>query len=185
MKRLFIAVPFKAEDETIAVLDALQRCFRREAINWVRPENLHLTLQFLGDTPDNLVTEIAGFLAQVSGKYPKTTGRIRGINYFTHRGYPKVIYSEIKGVPLLAEIANIIHSDMHSLGFTPDHKEFKSHLTFGRIKVLNDLNNFRRIISEFTEKPDQSFEMSEIILYQSTLTPKGPVYTAIEKFNLR
>ena len=185
MKRLFIAVPFKAENKTLEVLDALKRVFRLESINWVRPENLHLTLQFLGDTPDNLIPEIVTFLAQVAGKYTKTTGRIKGINYFTHRGYPKVIYSEIKGVPLLAEIANIIHSDMHSLGFTPDYKEFKSHLTFGRIKLLNDLNNFRRIIGEFTEKPDQSFEMSEIILYQSTLTTKGPVYAPIEKFILR
>ncbi len=185
MKRLFIAIPFIATRETLDELNELKYQFRRDSISWVKPENLHFTLQFLGNTKEETIPVVSEILQKTTQDFSKTTGLIKGLNYFSQKGYPKVIYSETKGISQLEEMATRINTAIEPMGYSPDHKKFKSHLTFGRIKELNDVIHFKRIIEAFKEKPFQKFDISEVILFQSILTQEGPIYKPLEKFDLK
>jgi RNA 2',3'-cyclic 3'-phosphodiesterase len=85
-------------------------------------------------------------------------------------------------LPEMATMANEIFKITEPLGFIPDHRKFKPHLTLGRIKYLKNKPKFFRLVESLKDKEFQKFSASQIILFESILLPQGPVYKPIEKF---
>ena len=73
----------------------------------------------------------------------------------------------------------------HENGYRQDRQNFIPHLTVGRIKKLENKNFFQKQIDKAKEQFLQTFKVSEIILFQSRLTPQGPIYTELGKYNLK
>jgi RNA 2',3'-cyclic 3'-phosphodiesterase len=72
-----------------------------------------------------------------------------------------------------------------TIGFIPDHRKFKPHLTLGRIKYLRNKPSFFKLVDSFKDKVFQKFTANQIILFESILRPQGPAYRPIEKFILK
>jgi len=185
MNRLFIAVPVTPETELSEAIRVLKAELASEQINWVKPENLHFTLQFLGDTYENQITEIIKGIHKVSQKFQTSTGQLKGIGFFSQQRNPRVIFTELEGMSEMATMANEIFKITEPLGFIPDHRKFKPHLTLGRIKNLKNKPKFFKLVESFKDKAFQKFTANQIILFESTLRPSGPVYKPIEKFILK
>jgi len=182
MKRLFIAIPVMAGQELLSIINYLQVELRSEQINWVSKDNLHFTLQFIGDSEENQMPGIIESVKKISEGFSKASGMLKGTGYFAHNGNPRVLFTHLEGMPEMAEMAHKIHAATKSQGFRPDFSEFKSHLTLARIKSLLNKPHFFRLTESLREKTIQSITAEEIVLFESILSPQGPVYKSVERF---
>lgn len=185
VKRLFIAIPVNAELPLLDVLDVLKKELQDENINWVSPRNLHFTLQFLGDTLPDSIPLLHSKLKELTAGFSQASGAIRGIDTFGQKGNPRVIFARLEGMPSMADMARAISDTMEPLGYVPDYRDFKSHLTLGRIRFLRNRQRLAKIVEMFREKEFQTMTAHEIILYESILQPQGPVYKPLFTYTLR
>lgn len=184
MKRLFIAIPVKAEPPLLDVLTFLKKELQDENIGWVSPWNLHFTLQFLGDTPPGTIPLLHSILTRLTDGFSQASGIIRGIDTFGEAGNPRVIFARLLEMPAMGEMARAIRESLEPLGFVPDNREFKSHLTLGRIRYLRNRQHLSKVLTLFREKEFQNMTAREIILFESILKPQGPVYNPLHSYPL-
>jgi RNA 2',3'-cyclic 3'-phosphodiesterase len=184
MKRLFIAIPVNAEPPLLDALSVLKLELQDENINWVSPPNLHFTLQFLGDTPPANIPELNIKLKRLTEGFSQAAGIIKGIDTFGQGGVPRVIFARLEEMPAMGEMAMAIREVLEPLGYRPDYREFKSHLTLGRIRYLRNRKRLMRVIDLFRDKELQKMTTREIILFESILKPQGPVYKPLYTYTL-
>lgn len=173
--RVFVAVEISDGDVIRSIVD-LQSKIKINA-RPVLPQNLHFTLQFLGETSEDKVEKIRQVLKSI--KFSSFKIKFRGLGAFPNPQSPRVIWigTDDEGSNVLMELAKRVESVLSPLGFTSD-KPFKSHLTIFRIK--NKTGNISKELKKF-ELCDFGYqEISNIKLKQSILTPKGPLYSDIE-----
>lgn len=185
MKRLFIAVPVVPEASLVSLTEQLKTIFRNEKINWVPLQNMHFTLQFLGETPGKQIPEMIRKTGEAAKNLTAAQGTLKGLGYFMQNRMPSVIYTTLDNMPEMTAMASAIRSAMKSEGFTPEFHEFKPHLTLGRIKFLKDCKLFTETMNNLRNNTIQKITASEIIVFESLLRPDGPVYRKLAVFPLR
>jgi RNA 2',3'-cyclic 3'-phosphodiesterase len=185
MKRTFIAVPVEATESLLHLLDHLKRKLAGENIRWVGPENLHLTLKFLGETSDNQLKSIIRKLDSTCSLFSMQTGKLTGLNAFSNQGNPSVLFSKLRNLPGLESMADAIDQGMEEAGFTPEQRKFRPHLTLARIQGIKEKRNFRDLIGLYKETDIQDVWVQKIVLFESILQPGGPMYKPLKTFELR
>ncbi len=106
MKRTFIAVPVEASENLRLITTRLKQEFKRDAIKWVEPEIMHITLKFLGDTPEEMIKPISEKLEMISEKFHVLTGRMESLDTFSNRGKPAVLFTRLIDLPILGTNGN-------------------------------------------------------------------------------
>jgi len=176
MMRVFVAVEISDEDVISSIVE-FQSKIKIKA-KPVLPQNLHFTLQFLGEISEDSVEKIREALNSI--KFCPFKINFKGFGIFPSMNSPRVIWIGIDdiGASILKDLTNKVENVLSPLGFTID-KPFKPHLTVFRIK--NKINNINEELEKF-ESHDFGFQrISSIKLKQSVLTPQGPVYSDIEE----
>lgn len=172
--RLFIAVPVSDEVRLAAakLIETLRAC--DADVKWVEPENLHLTLRFLGATAPERLPEIEALMAQVAVR-PAFRLSYSGIGAFPSWKELRVVWVGLKeGVTELSEMAK-------ALGPSPEGRPFAAHLTIGRVRRGGELEK----VATEVRFPELSQNVDNLVLYESRLMPQGPVYTVRKKIPLR
>jgi 2'-5' RNA ligase len=152
-------------------------------INWVKPENLHLTLLFIGDTESGDVANIKDILFEKTLRTGSFELNCLGFELFPAVS-PRLLWVKLeardKGIFAFAKDLN---RAVKELGYEPDAKGLKLHITVGRIKAPQPV----WIEEEFlrAELPNTTALYDTVTLYQSILKPDGPVYTPLEQFTLQ
>jgi 2'-5' RNA ligase len=181
--RLFIAVPCPGElqnrmAEFIGGIPALGK------ISLVKPENIHLTLKFLGDVTEKKIPEIREELRFLSDEDGFQVS-IRGMGAFPNMSYIRVIwFGTEKGSREILKIHQEIDSRLKRLGF-PRDKKFHPHFTIARVKFLKKKDELKNLLLENRDIPVGEFEADRIELMQSKLSPKGTEYVPLHKFKLK
>jgi len=175
MMRVFVAVEILEDDVISAILD-FQSKVKIKAKS-VLPQNLHFTLQFLGEISEDDVEKIRHALKSI--EFSKFKINFQGVGAFPSIRSPRVIWigTDEGGGNFLKELAGKVEKVLLPLGFTKD-KPFKSHITVFRIK--NKINNVSKELEKFAFNNFGSQVISTIKLKQSILTPQGPLYSDIE-----
>ncbi|MFN7170872.1 MAG: RNA 2',3'-cyclic phosphodiesterase [Candidatus Omnitrophota bacterium] len=155
-------------------------------IKWVEPKNMHLTLKFLGDTEETKITKIKESLQKISQKANSFEINFRGLGAFPNLESPRVLWIGIeKGKDKLFELATKIEDELKILGFPKEKRQFSAHLTLGRIRSFKNREKLKTTIKEKVNfKARNKMYLKEIVLFKSQLTPSGPIYTCLAKFNL-
>ncbi len=171
MHRLFVAIDLPATSkERLAEI-----CFGLPRVKWVNPEQLHLTLRFIGEVDGATFVDIRAALAQITT--PPFHLRLKGLGCFPPRKIPKVLWVGIEqpNAPL-AQLRNRIEAALVRLGMEPEHRKFAPHITLARLKEtpMNRLANFLAGNSLFNV---ESFAVEKFHLYSSSLTSKGAIHT--------
>lgn len=185
MKRLFAAIKITADPHFLALFEELKQGLKHERIKWVEIHNLHLTLKFFGETEEDKILEIIQALKSGIQDHEKFTLKISTLGLFGSSYNPKLIWAGLQNVDPLKQLVRSIHSELESIGFFQDRQNFVPHLTLGRIRNLKDKNLFQDIISNYKEDYFQDALVSEVFLYESTLTKKGPKYQITETVELK
>ena len=180
MMRLFIALPFATPvkqrlGEIIADLKQFD-----EPVRWVKAENMHLTLRFLGDTEERLLPRLRELITTLAPRYQPVEASFSALGAFPNPRRARVIWVGLSGLPdYLYELGDEIEQAVRKLGFEPEHRRFKPHVTLGRVKRDRRLRVLPDEIERYAMSP-LAVRLDRLTLFQSTLTPDGPIYKALE-----
>lgn len=148
-------------------------------IKWIPPENLHVTLKFLGSTPENLLPGINDALSAMVSSYEPFCIKIVDTGVFPNQKNPRVCWVGIEDSGRLKALQADVDSAAKLFGFKPEDREFTPHLTIGRVRsrqgmisILNELD--RRKGCAFG-----SFMVDCLRIMKSDLKPKGAEYTCL------
>lgn len=150
-------------------------------VKWVSQQNLHITLKFLGNTQDVLLPEIKESLLHIVSSYNPFYIKIYGTGIFPSRKNPKILWTGITNAEPLVELKGEIENAMELLGFEREDKQFRPHLTIGRVKSTRGINN---IINELDRAKDRNFgvmQVDRVNIIKSTLKPGGSEYTSLDE----
>jgi 2'-5' RNA ligase len=181
MMRLFIALPLGRDAENClgGVIDDLKPY--ADAVKWAAPHNIHLTVRFLGDTEEQRVPSIQQLLDKVASEQSKVETSIGRLGAFPNLRRPRVLWAGIDGnVEMLEKLARQIELGVRELRFEEESRGFKAHLTLGRIRKLQVLERLVARMESFTMEPFP-LTLDRIVLFKSTLTPKGPIYERLHE----
>ncbi len=179
--RAFIAV--KIEPTLLAEVGRVQRKIETavpaNSVRWTRPDQIHLTLKFLGEVPGEKLEELARSLQRACADGPALPLSLEGAGCFPGPRNPRVVWVGIAGeVEGLRQLQARIELHTAAFGAPPEEREFRPHLTIGRVKA-RDGRTARRIGEAIqTAKVEQLGEWTvrEVVLFQSQLTPQGALH---------
>ena len=152
---------------------------------WVGPQNIHITLKFLGNVEDSLTQEIHRSLLAGLKDFERFRAGVFGTGVFPNIKRPSVFFANLKGGrDNLLRLYEIVESCLTPSGFQRETREFKPHLTIGRFKERVDQNALERAM-EMGKRPFGDFTVGGVSLYKSELSPKGPVYSEVSRIDLK
>jgi RNA 2',3'-cyclic 3'-phosphodiesterase len=183
MSRTFIAIKITPDDEFVGAFQILKSQLAKEKINWVDIENLHLTLKFLGNVTEEILEFVKSELKTIQPVHPFKF-QIDGIHLLKDIHTPRIIYSKIEAGQELLDLANKIDNCLDKLDLFKREKKFLPHLTLGRVKFIKGKENLELVLHDLRNIYFQQVECSEFHLYESILTPSGPIYRIIETYEL-
>lgn len=182
--RTFIAIDLSEENKT--ALTKLQDELKQTQadVKWVEPENIHLTLKFLGEVTDEYVGKVKEALDKAAAGFRPFEISLSDIGAFPKLDYPRVIWVGVeKGKKETEELAAKIEEELGKLGFSKEDRPFAAHLTIGRVRTGKNKEILKEKIQNNKGRPQwaapTSQLISNVILYQSKLTPSGPIYTPL------
>lgn len=191
--RTFLALELSDEirADISSIIDDL-RSYSKQEVNWVAPENLHITFQFIGktqpeDTPEisQSASELFSSLSQLDShnSYLKDLSFTNPKLEIHPQNRPKIIWISLKSEDQkIFKINTKFKQMLTSKGYVLDYKPLKLHITLGRIKKRLPEILIQRILT--TELNKKLIKVEKATLYESVLQPTGPVYTALAEFNL-
>lgn len=148
-------------------------------LRWVRPENVHLTLRFLGDISTDVIDPIRCALERLAVEVPSFSLRIRGAGAFPSVSRPRVVWLGLDGQVHLMDMYGKLSSLLSEYGFPEETRPFKGHLTIGRSKGRVDADRLRVRMAELETLESQPFTADRVCLFRSDLKPGGAVYTSL------
>ncbi len=176
MKRLFIASKIDLDSHFTSLYQQLKSQSQFDDISWSEPQNLHLTLRFLGKTPDYQIENIINSLSSIFKNYGNLDLELYKIGIFGSRYKPTVIWLGFEDNMLLKSLFSEVEDALIEFGFQPNQGNFVPHLTLGRIKKIDNKKRFNDRIANLQPSLSQKIIIQEWSLYQSILTSDGPIY---------
>lgn len=153
-------------------------------VRWGRPEGIHLTLKFLGEVGGERLAEIRAALRGVGDEVAPFALEAAGASAFPTRGAPRLIWVELRGeLDAARRLAASIDAALARLGLPRETREFRPHLTLGRVKRPGR-GDWRSILERAAPRATGVFQVNQHTLFESRLGPGGAIYTAIENFRL-
>jgi len=147
----------------------------------VKPENIHITVRFLGNITQNMVEKIFEEMKKV--QFAPFDVKIHGIGAFPHLRYPRVLWIGItEGADQLRNIFDQLEPRLRGLGFAPDTRGFSPHLTIARVKSGRNKAELVKCITENANCELGIIKAEWLRLKRSDLTPKGPIYSTLKEF---
>jgi 2'-5' RNA ligase len=155
-------------------------------VKWVEPENLHLTLKFLGEITDEQRQAIESLLKRVADHEEPFTLGLGGVGAFPSVTAPRVIWVGLgEGEEPVARVAQMIEEGGRAIGLRREERPFATHLTLGRVRSSRRRTALAQLLRETTWEPPSPWRVTSITLYQSVLGPGGPRYTVLADIPLK
>lgn len=179
--RVFFAIELgdAAHEAAAQVLRELRRAPGADAVRWVRPEAMHVTLRFIGEVASQ---RLAPLVREVAVEVAGTAGFELGLGaacLFPSPRRPRVVALELGPRDRLAELAASVERGVVAAGLEPEERPFRAHLTLGRLRRGRPPRTEGLGAPRGTVSP-----VSEIVLFRSELAPSGAQYTALERLSL-
>lgn len=191
--RTFIAIdlPINLKKEIASIQQHLRPYFTRAKVSWVKSENMHLTLKFLGDV---LSTDIPKVITACNFMKETTAFELylNTIGFFPGLRKPKVLWCGYGSSDALSGVQNQIETALVPMGFVTENKPFVAHLTLARIKEINSnpsapFHVDMTAVQEYINKTPISIHhpVHSIKLIKSRLSPKGSEYAVLHEWILK
>lgn len=187
--RLFVAIePSELVRRRLAGLRAdLERMADRAhgEVKWVATENVHLTLHFLGAVPEDRLDGVKEAIAAAAGSAAPLHLELKGAGGFPNARRPRVLWAGLSGdlVPL-AKLVEELGRRLGPLGFPADERPFSPHLTLGRARDSRGVIGLGPALASAAEAPGAPWRATEVVLFRSYLSPRGPRYEPLVRMAL-
>lgn len=155
------------------------------SVRWVSPGRIHLTLKFLGEVSAETAGRIQEQLSLLCGRHGPFVLTVSGAGGFPDLRHPNVLWAGINESEPLMLLHRDLEQSMAGLGFGKEDKPFSPHLTIGRVKGREGLEDVVREWSGLKDMIFGSISVEEILLVKSTLKPSGAEYSRMAGFKLK
>ncbi len=183
--RTFIAV--EIDDDTRNKISQIQNSFKnhKTGIKLVAPNNIHITLIFIGNIEISKISEIDKELQSFISAIKPFEILPKKIGYFPNIKNPKIIWIGIEdGKEILIKLNEKIKPLLKNCKITTEDRDFHPHITIGRIKSSNNTEKLKTVLLNLPEQRFNPIYINSISLIESNLTPEGPQYKTIVKWEL-
>ncbi|MCX5707048.1 MAG: RNA 2',3'-cyclic phosphodiesterase [Candidatus Omnitrophica bacterium] len=185
--RSFIAIGLPKEIQ--ASLKLLQDKLKKSGadLKLVKPENIHLTLKFLGEIDENKLTKISPILETLLQNKTAFQIKLSSLGTFPKINSPRVVWVGMAlGEQEVKIIAGELEEKLEKIGIPKEDKPFSSHITIARVKSGLNKEKLVQAINDLGKDYTQSLEFTaeKITLFKSTLMPTGPIYEVLKEINL-
>ncbi len=179
--RLFVAIEPDPRART-NLTELVRRLAPMAPMRWVHPQNLHVSLKYIGDWDENRLDEVVDTLERV-----RIPTRVRltlaGLGFFPHGRSPRVFWVIAENTLPLRRLAASIDARLARLGIAPEVRPYVPHVTLGRLRAECSLTEMHEAIEELPTRDFGTYSVDSFALYGSVLTKNGPVYRKIEEFS--
>jgi 2'-5' RNA ligase len=151
---------------------------------WVKPENVHLTLKFLGQTDDAQRLAVTAAMRAAARRHGPHVVRIKGLGVFPSERAPRVLWVAVKRCDPLLALQRDVEAAVEPLGWPPEGRAFSPHLTLARIKSQRRSQALMSVVESHSRWEIGDWPIREVVLFQSMLHPSGSIYTLLERFPL-
>ena len=178
--RTFIAL--ELPEELKKSLRRLQAAFRQHiaGVKWVRPENMHLTLKFLGDISPDRVPPVAAALEGLAAGRAPFFFDAAGIGAFPNSRNPKVLWAGMEAEDSLKLFHAELEAALAAMGFAREDRPFAPHLTLGRLRDGRERKLVAGLMEQHADERFGRFAAERITFFKSELKPSGPVYEVLQ-----
>jgi 2'-5' RNA ligase len=177
--RCFVAIdlPSDVRGGLGAAGDGLRVVAPRADIRWVATAAMHLTLKFLGEVPEERVAAIRDSLAVVAATTPPMMLTCAGLGVFPGPSRPRVVWAGITdGLRELGLLAAAVERAVEPLGYAPERRPFRGHVTLGRVRSPRGFGPLARAIEGEGRAGFGTWMVAHVVLYRSHLRRTGSVY---------
>jgi 2'-5' RNA ligase len=145
---------------------------------WVSPQNMHLTLQFLGDVPPAKIATVCAAVAQAAQTHAPLAIAVQGAGAFPQASRPRTVWLGVgDGRPALNALQQAIEASLAQLGFRPEDRDFHPHLTLGRVRGGGpSVRELARLLSAQRDYDAGTCSIESVAVYASHLDRSGPTY---------
>jgi len=187
--RAFIAIkiPPSLHEKLHRQMESLRARLGRNLVRWVVPENIHLTLKFLGDTPVAKLDRLKEILAIELAHFQPFDTSVEKMGVFPNFSRPRVIWVGVEDNGKLPSLQRSVERAASQIGSAPEKRRFSAHLTLGRVRQSirsEGRDQIRRVIEEKSDLKVGGIHVDTIHLFQSELKPKGAVHRSLYQVNL-
>jgi 2'-5' RNA ligase len=179
--RLFVAVfpPPGIQSAAASVIEALRR--PGDGVSWVKPDNLHYTLRFIGEVGEDGARRVAEAARESTRGRTAFEATLGGVGAFPNAPRARVIWLGMTaGEGELVAIAKALADALAKRGFERERQAFSAHLTLGRVREPNADWAERLASARVPDAPALRFRVERVSVVQSTLSPKGSIYVVRE-----
>jgi 2'-5' RNA ligase len=183
--RLFLAIPIDKQIlSTLAgAVDKLRGS--RGPVRWVRPEGMHLTLKFLGDTNEDRVESLVQAVSGTCRNIMPFPISVTGAGAYPNLRRPRVLWAGVvESSGTLKRLVKQVEEEAEKLGWERERREFSPHITIGRVKGNMNIARLTTAVKEIKDEHWGDQEVGELVLYSSKLRPGGAVYEKVHVFKL-
>ncbi len=180
--RTFVAIslPAAVQHSLYQFIAPLRAQAALQPIRWVREENLHLTLKFLGDVSPRNLEILASLIEREAMRYRPFFIRLDQLGVFPNPHRPRVLWVGLHAPNTLYSLQKGVEKAAAQLGYTPDRRPFHPHITLGRLRQPVNFKTTQALTHEletFSIPPLGDIRVTHVTIYTSRLTPQGPIYT--------
>ena len=183
--RAFLAtdLPDEILREIAGVQSSLKRSLRGD-IRWVRPEGIHLTLKFFGNVSEADVRAISDIVVRQVASVAPMSFQLGELGAFPDYQHPRVIWVGLMGdIGPLAVLQKRLEQQFQTIGFPEEGRPFRAHLTLARVKTAKGPIGLAQSVDAI--RTTGRFEIGDLSLYSSRLSPQGAFYTKLATFVFR
>jgi 2'-5' RNA ligase len=153
-------------------------------VKLVEPENIHITLKFLGDTDEQLIDDIREIIKSSTEEIKPFNIQLTGTGVFPNPNYIRVVWIGIENYEQIEIIAKKIDDKILELGFEKERRGFSPHLTIARVRSAKNKDKLLQVVEKYKETVFADIKVESVKLMKSDLTPKGPIYTTLKEVKI-
>jgi RNA 2',3'-cyclic 3'-phosphodiesterase len=188
--RAFIAVELPAELKSeLAELEGQLKKNSPLVVKWVDPNNIHITLKFLGEISEDSIEELMLAIEESTQGIQPFKLEVREVGAFPNLERAQVLWVRVKGeLDKITQLQKRIESNTEQLGFPRESRGFSLHLTLGRVRDEarpNERQRLGKLLADTSFAALHNVDVEAVNLMRSQLTPTGPIYTCIGSVKLK
>ena len=190
MLRSFIAIEIQAVIQN-AIADniaSIKKTLPKPLIRWVAPQNVHLTLKFLGDVSPAQLKQLAETLNEEAASHEMFSMSVGGLGAFPTQRRARVIWIGLNAPPALTALQNAVDEAAAQLGYLKEERPFSPHLTIGRVgqtASTSDLQHIRSALESTKVGILGTVRVQAIHIFKSDLQTGGSVYTLLYTLSMK
>ncbi|MCS7223533.1 MAG: RNA 2',3'-cyclic phosphodiesterase [Armatimonadetes bacterium] len=180
--RCFLAIELDdlVRDRLSKVIDDWSQ--HKASVKWVERDNLHLTIKFLGQFPDERVDDLSQRLQEVCRSVQPFVFNVEGTGVFPDWKRPRVIWIGVRDGELLKQVHKKVEGVTSRLGVEREERPFHPHITVGRVRTHQEIKPLMDAVKSLKDEPFGSVRADHLTFFESRLTSQGPIYRVISRF---